>query len=315
MTTKARYEIIPYQREDRDIYAGLEFDPNHPEPLPEAMYQERILREIAYLLTYYLTDTPGRSDVLVSSNTFLCYDRSNLNRYITPDCYVALGVDEAAIRSRRLYLPWEAGKPPDLALEMASESTADDDTGDKRRLYESIGVGEYWRFDATGGDYYGEPLVGERLVDGRYQRMEITRQPDGALRGYSPTLDLYLVWQPQPDGEGWLYLYDPATGQRLRPLSHVRRSEAAAIADAADARADADAARSEVAAANDRADAAEGRADAAIADAADARADAADARADAADARAEAADANDRANAADEEIRSLREQIRRLLGR
>ena len=294
MTTKARYEIIPYQREDRDIYAGLEFNPDAPEPLPDAMYQEPELLEITYLLTDYLIATPGRSDVFVSSNTFICYDRRNLNRRIGPDCYVATGIDAAAVRARRLYLPWEAGKPPDLALEMASESTAHNDTGSKRRRYESIGVGEYWRFDATGGDYYGEPLVGERLIDGRYQRMEITRQPDGALRGYSPTLDLNLVWQPQPDGEGWLHLYDPVTGQRLRPLSDVRRAEAAAIADAADARADADAARSEVAAANDRADAAEGRADAAIADAADARAEAA---------------------AVNEENRSLREQIRRLLGR
>ena len=294
MTTKARYEIIPYQREDRDIYAGLEFNPDAPEPLPDAMYQECVLLEIMGLLTDHLIRTPGRSDVLVSSNTFICYDRRNLNRRIGPDCYVAMGIDAAAVRSRRLYLPWEAGKPPDLALEMASETTARNDIGRKRRRYESIGVGEYWRFDGTGGDYYGEPLVGERLIDGRYQRMEITRQPDGALRGYSPTLNLDLVWQPKPQGEGWLHLYDPATGQRLRPLTLVRRSEAAAIADAADARADADAARSEVAAANDRADAAEGRADAAIADAADARADAA---------------------AANEENRSLREQIRRLLGR
>ena len=233
MPANARYEMIPYQREDRDIYAGLEFDPDEPEPLPDAMYQERVLLEIKYLLTHYLTDNPGRSDVLVSGNTFLCYDRSNLNRYITPDCYVALGIDEAAIRSRRLYLPWEAGKPPDLALEMASESTADDDTGGKRRLYESIGVGEYWRFDATGGDYYGEPLVGERLIDGRYQRMEITRQPDGALRGYSPTLDLRLVWQPQPQDEAWLCLYAPATGQGLLPYTQRRRrAEAAAKANA-----------------------------------------------------------------------------------
>ena len=287
MTTKARYEIIPYQREDRDIYAGLEFNPDAPEPLPDAMYQESELLEIMGLLTDYLIGTPGRSDVFVSSNTFICYDRRNLNRRIGPDCYVATGIDAAAVRARRLYLPWEAGKPPDLALEMASESTARNDIGSKRLRYESIGVGEYWRFDATGGDYYGEPLVGERLIDGRYQRMEITRQPDGALRGYSPTLNLYLVWQPQAPGEVCLHLYDPATGQRLRNLSHVRRSEAAAIADAADARADADAARSEVAAANDRADAA-------IADAADARAEAA---------------------AANEENRSLREQIRRLLGR
>ena len=245
MTANPRHEIIPYQREDRDIYAGLEFDPNHPEPLPEAMYQERILLEIYLLLTHHLTDTPGRSDVLVSSNTFLCYDRSNLNRYITPDCYVALGVDEAAIRSRRLYLPWEAGKPPDLALEMASESTADDDTGDKRRLYESIGVGEYWRCDATGGDYYGEPLVGERLIDGRYQRMEMIRQPDGALRGYSPTLDLHLAWQPQPQDEAWLHLYAPAPAQRLLPYTLMRRRAEAAEAAAAEANARAAAAKEE----------------------------------------------------------------------
>ena len=301
MITKARYEIIPYQREDRDIYAGLEFDPDAPEPLPDAMYQEQVLHEIVYLLTTYLIDTPGRSDVFVSSNTFICYDRRNLNHRIGPDCYVATGIDADAVRSRRLYLPWEAGKPPDLALEVASESTARNDTGRKRLRYESIGVGEYWRFDATGGDYYGEPLVGERLIDGRYQRMEITRQPDGALLGYSPALDLNLVWQPQPPGQAWLHLYDPATGQRLRPLTIVLRSEAEANdrADAAENRADA---------AEGRADAAENRADAARADAADARAEAADARAEADAARAEA-------TAANEEIRSLRERIRRLLGR
>ena len=124
MTTKAHYEIIPYQKEDRDIYAGLEFDPNDPEPLPDAMYQEPILAEFMYLLAHHLVYGPGRRDVFVSSNTFICYDRGNLNRRIGPDCYVAVGVDAAAIRSRRLYLPWEAGKPPDLALEVASVSTA-----------------------------------------------------------------------------------------------------------------------------------------------------------------------------------------------
>ena len=27
MTTKPKYRMIPYQREDRDIYAGLDFNP------------------------------------------------------------------------------------------------------------------------------------------------------------------------------------------------------------------------------------------------------------------------------------------------
>ena len=251
MTTKTHYEIIPYRKEDRDIYAGLEFDPNEPEPLPDAMYQEPILAEFMYLLDHYLVYGPRRRDVFVSSNTFICYDRGNLNRRIGPDCYVAVGVDAAAIRSRRLYLPWEAGKPPDLALEVASVSTAHIDTGRKRARYESIGVGEYWRFDATGGDYYGEPLVGERLVDGRYERMEVRREPDGTVWGYSPVLGLYLVWELEAAGdrEAYLRLYDPATGRRLESYTEMREGREAALERAA--------------AADDRADAADDRAAAA----------------------------------------------------
>ena len=303
MTTKTHYEIIPYRKEDRDIYAGLEFDPDDPEPLPDAMYQEPILAEFMYLLAHRLVYGPGRRDVFVSSNTFICYDRGNLNRRIGPDCYVAVGVDAAAIRSRRLYLPWEAGKPPDLALEVASVSTAHIDTGRKRARYESIGVGEYWRFDATGGRYYGEPLAGERLVDGRYERMEVRRELDGTVWGYSPTLDLYLVWELESAGdrEAYLRLYDPATGRRLESYTNVLDDGQVARTEAAAARAETAAASAEAAAANDRAAAAS------------AEAAAANDRADAAEARADAAD--DRADAAEEENRSLREQIRRLLGR
>ena len=36
MTTKATYPMIPYQREDRDIYEGLEFDPGERPERPEA---------------------------------------------------------------------------------------------------------------------------------------------------------------------------------------------------------------------------------------------------------------------------------------
>ena len=260
MTTKPKYAIIPYQREDRDIYDGLEFNPDAPEPLPDAMYQELLLREIMYLLDVWLIADPGRSDVFLSSNTFICYNRSNLNVRIGPDCYVAVGVDAAAIRSRRLYLPWEAGKFPDFALEVASETTAQNDIGDKRRIYEMLGVGEYWRFDPSGSEYYGEPLAGERLVDGRYQRIELRQEADGSLRGYSPTLGLYLSWEQQPDGDGWLCFYDPATGQRLRSFREVIADHQAAEdrADVAEERADA---------AEDRAGAAKERAEAAEAEA------------------------------------------------
>jgi Uma2 family endonuclease len=50
-------------------------------------------------------------------------------------------------------IPWEATlidlavyPPPDLVIEVASASLADD-KGEKRLLYESLGVGEYWIID------------------------------------------------------------------------------------------------------------------------------------------------------------------------
>lgn len=246
MTTKPKYSMIPYQKEDRDIYDGLEFDPNEPPPRPEAMYQELPLRETLYLVYDHLVTSTGRRDVFISGASYICYDRRNLNVRIGPDCYIAFGVDARAIRDRRLYLPWEAGKMPDFALEMASESTADNDVGDKRAIYERLGVGEYWRFDGTGGDYYGEPLVGERLVDGRYRRFELSHEADGSVRGYSPALDLYLSWERQEDGDGWLCLYDPASGQRLESYDEVVASRREARARAEEAEAEADRLREEL---------------------------------------------------------------------
>ena len=240
MTTRLRYGMIPYNREEGDIYSGLCFNPDEKEPLPDAMYQETVLLETMYLLSARFNASNAHGNVFLSSNTFICYDRSNLNIRVGPDCYLAFGVDAAAIRARRLYLPWEAGKMPDFALEVASETTAENDGGRKRELYQRLGIGEYWRFDGTGGDYYGEPLIGEQLVNGRYQRFEIRQEDSGAIRGYSPMLDLLLSWELR-GSEGWLCFYDPATGVRLPTYQEVLESgqTAEARADAAEARADA----------------------------------------------------------------------------
>ena len=252
MTTKPKYRMLPYRREDRDIYAGLEFNPDKKPERPEALYQEPPLQEFNYLLNYYLATATGRRDVLVTGACFLCYDRSNLNVRVEPDCLVAFGVDAAAIRDRRLYLPWEAGKIPDFVLEMASQSTARNDVGPKRLLYERLGIGEYWRFDATGGGLYGEPLAGERLVEGHYQPIELTLQDDGSIRGYSPAIDAFLSWEPREEGQhrGWLHIYDPATGLRLESYENVMAARRAAEAHV-------NATEERATAAQERADAAE----------------------------------------------------------
>ena len=214
MTTKLAYRI-----QSVIDYDSLSFNPDDPEPLPDAMYQYPVFEEILGILGAHLDRLYPPEEVFRSSNTFICHDPSNLNVRVGPDFYAAFGVDAPAIKRRRLYLPWEAGKPPDFALEVGSESTAEQDVITKREIYARIGISEYWRFDPTGGDYYGQALAGDRLVNGAYQSIDLTTEPDGVLKGYSPLLRLSLCRQDE-----MLKFYDHETGAYLRTLP---QSEAA----------------------------------------------------------------------------------------
>ena len=187
-------------------------------PLPDGYEQEPHFTNTVSTLRVHLEDPT----TAVSGNTFIYYVKGDPGKSLSPDCYVAMGVSKASIEQYNSYLVWEVGKAPDFVLEIGSPSTAVNDSGPKRGLYASLGVGEYWRFDPTGGDHYGEPLVGEYLVDGEYRRFETRSEPDGMVRGHSPLLDLDLCWQ-----EGRLRFYDPTAG---RWLEH--HAEAAARADA-----------------------------------------------------------------------------------
>ena len=120
------------------------------------MHQNPTLLYTALALIYRLCEFP----VFADFNTFVYYDRMDRNHRVSPDLPVALGVDTDAIRERHGYLIGEVGKPPDFVLEIASESTANYDGAGKRDLYANIGISEYWRYDSTGGDFYGFPLLG-----------------------------------------------------------------------------------------------------------------------------------------------------------
>ena len=200
--------FIPYNRQsafDAQI-AALDWD---MVPQPDAMQQELPLTDLVATIRDALTRREPSRTVFISSSTFLCYDPTNLNRRLQPDLYVAFGVEEPAIRDRDAgYLPWEVGKQPDFVLELASVSTARNDLNRKRDIYAMMEIPEYWRFDATGGDFYGDPLVGEQLVNGSYSPLPITEEPDGHPRGYSPVLGLTLAWV-----EGVFRIYDPESGE------------------------------------------------------------------------------------------------------
>ncbi len=215
MTTGFRQR--PQDRPPHLTPPGPNAGPDNDEPLPDAMYQgPHFTRTMEIVQTVFL----DQEATLVSGDSPVYYrDPQGKQRFVKPDCYVVFGVDQRAIRERNGYYIEEVERPPDFALEIASESTADNDIGFKRNLYARLGIGEYWRFDASGGDYYGEPLAGEELVDGAYRPIELHQTPGGVIWGHSPTLGLDLCWEDRR-----LQFYDPAKGEYRRDL---REAEAA----------------------------------------------------------------------------------------
>ena len=137
---------------------------------------------------------------------------------------MAFDVDVDSIRRRNGYLIWEVGKPPNFVLEVASETTASNDVGRKRDLYARMGVVEYWRFDASGGEMYGAPLVGEYLDRGVYREFPVHTAPDGAIWAYSPLLRLNLRWN-----NGEIELQDPDTSEILLDRRGVRLAMETAV--------------------------------------------------------------------------------------
>ena len=196
-----------------------------PEPVEDGMQQEAPINRIGHLIWQRYED---RTDVFISGGVFVSYDVTDGNRRVKPDLFIAFDVDNAGIREN---LPnfwiWEIGKAPDFVMEVASPSTAANDLGWKRELYQRLEIQEYWRFDPTGGELYSKPIAGERLVAGQYEEYELQHGDDGSVRGHSELLNVVFYW----NGEDFDAL-DPATG-----LTIDKRADAEARADAAEARA------------------------------------------------------------------------------
>ena len=143
-------------------------------------------------------------------------------------------MDPDARRDSNGYIVSEQGKPPDFVLEVASSSTGRNDETVKRDYYEAMGVGEYWRFDSSGGRWHSAALAGDQLVDGIYQPIPVEQGADGIYRGYSAALRLELHWD-----DNNLRWWDPVSDRYLETHFEViaARSEAEDRAAVAETRA------------------------------------------------------------------------------
>ncbi len=128
----------------------------------------------------------------MDSNLPIRIDPTDLRISIAPDFYRARNVDVARIRDDTGYNLWEIGKPPEWVLEVASRSTYRRDLYEKPGIYAGIGVSELWMFDPTGGELYGQALMGFNLVEGEYEPIDTSPNERGLPSGYSDELGLRI---------------------------------------------------------------------------------------------------------------------------
>ncbi len=149
---------------------------------------------------------PDPTDYFVGGNMFVYYSLAQArNRdYKGPDFFVVKGVDGSQIRPS--WIVWqEGGRYPDVIIELLSPTTAAEDLGPKKDLYEQVfKTSEYFCVDPS--DY---SLQGWQLVRGQY----VPRPKDQRGWLWSDSLQLWLgfwegVFQGTPDT--WLRFMNPA---------------------------------------------------------------------------------------------------------
>ena len=168
----------------------------------------------------------ARDDVYVVGNLMLYYQEGDPGRSVSPDLMVVFGAPKHIRSSYRL---WEEPKAPDFVLEIASQSTHRMDRGEKRDIYAGMGVVEYWQCDPAGG-YLDPPVLGFRLVEGRYVPVSVTLE-GGMLVGRSEVLGLELRLTPGAPVREALRFYDPVRGEPLRSLREEQAARQALEAE------------------------------------------------------------------------------------
>lgn len=206
MGTESHTRSLPYAPTDS---ADIIYPESDGKPMAETDFHiEEIIRMRQMLKGQFVV----RPDVYVSGNILMYYVKGDIHQSVSPDILVSFGIGK---KQRRTYKVWEEGKPPDFVLEFSSKGTYQTDLADKMRIYASIGVTEYFLYDAE-RLYLPSPLMAFRLVDEEY--VEIPESPDSGFISETLGLTFHLL-------DDKLGLYDPLTERWL--LSAEERAQEA----------------------------------------------------------------------------------------
>ena len=240
MTMMLGWDLISDERMDElhaiaQVRPLTEFDLPEADGMPLDTAEQRLLIELlTEPLDHYWQE---RDDVFITGNQFLYFSLDQVfhRDFLGPDVLIATGVPR---RIRRSWVTWQEGKPPDVAIEILSGSTARRDRTVKKRLYQdAVRIPEYYWIDPDTGE-----TAGFRLEADEYTPVE----PDEEGRYWCQALGLWLVpWHATLRGcEAYWLRWADRSGAFL-PTSAERADTNAAIASAERLRADAEHVRAE----------------------------------------------------------------------
>jgi Uma2 family endonuclease len=175
----------------------------------------------------------GRTDFFAGGNMFVYYslEQARNRDYKGPNFFVVKGVDRT--RPRRAWIVWqEGGRYPDVIVELLSPTTAAEDLGPKKNLYEQV----FKTFEYFCVNPDGYTLQGWRLLETRY----VPLQPNERGWLWSENLQLWLGFQAgsfQGTQDMWVRFFE--TSGVLVPTSGEVAAKAQEHAEAERARADA----------------------------------------------------------------------------
>jgi Uma2 family endonuclease len=172
------------------------------EPLAESYDHLYVIMTTLAMLLQHLKG----QQATVLADQFLYYAPGFPRLRVAPDVMVIFNV---APGGRDNYKIWEEGQVPSVIFEMTSPGTQSKDDVEKKNLYESLGVTEYWQFDPR-GEWIPEKLRGYRL-QGDLDQVYVP-----ITNNQSTPLQLQLMVEDKI-----IAFYRLDNGERLLPLAEL----------------------------------------------------------------------------------------------
>lgn len=161
MTAFLDQTLLNTTRPNKPDLAQIIYPSSDGEPLAESYLHLYAIIVTLTVLQQYLRG----QQAMVLADQFLYYAEGFPRLRVAPDVMVILGVEPGP---RDNYKIWQEQQVPAVIFEMTSPKTRNEDTGNKKSLYENLGVQEYWLFDPK-GEWLEPRLQGYTLVEEVYQ--------------------------------------------------------------------------------------------------------------------------------------------------